>query len=682
LEYTYSNQYPTAAKVLEDEMAILFTTPSVPNQGPFIILDSFEIDDSQGNNDGIVNPGEIVELSITLRNVGVDIATNVSAILLSSDLFISIEDSIQYFGDIYPSSISTSLNNYSFTVEIICPDQHDIIFDLSINADDYSSNYTFSINVSSTNIAVSTVEIIFPEVYSGYPESLPLTIYNTGSVILHVTNIYTNTNYFNPNITSINLEGGESQEIFVTVNASSIGTLCDTLFIISNDPDEPELEISLIAECVYPPEISFSLNSINIDLNPDAITTDIFTIYNIGGSNLNIDLEIYGYSNSGMAASFDGIDDYISIPEVVINTEFFTIEMWTKMQGQGGGSVPYSPLFQQRDDIPQENNSTIVLYSKTNIEQARFYVRAYNSLGQALISESLPYFEWHHYAGVVSEDNILFYIDGNLVDSVENLQGGNYTSSIDYIDIGRHRYSNLTRGLFNGYIDEVRIWNYPKSQEEIQGQQNVTLSGNEQGLNAYWNFDNANPWTDVTGNNFSGIPIGGITTIESTAPIINWLSISPESGIVFPDSSINIDVTFDATDLEIGTYDAQIVINSNDPENYEIIIPIILNIVETDSDEELFPLITKLENNYPNPFNPETVIKYQISKNSKVELIIYNIKGQLVRTLINQKQSAGEYKIIWNGNDQNNKLVASGVYFYRLLEDGKPIATRKMLLMK
>jgi hypothetical protein len=681
LEYTYSNQYPTAAKVLEDEMAILFTTPSVPSQGPFIILDSFEINDNQGNNDGIVNPGELIELNITLRNVGVDIATNVSAILLTSDPFTSIGDSIQYFGDIYPSSISTCQDSYSFDVEIICPDQHDIIFNLSINADDYNSNYTFAIEVLSANIAVSTDEIYFPEVYSGYPVSLPLTIYNTGSVILHVTDIYTNSNYFIPDITSINLEGGESQEIIITVNSSSTGTLCDTLYIISDDPDEPELEISLIAECVFPPEISLSLYSININLIPDEITIEVFTIYNIGGSNLNIDLEIAGNSSSGMAASFDGIDDYISIPDVVINSGYFTIEMWARMQGQGGGSVPYNPLFEQRDDIPEDNRSTIVLYSETNIDQARFFVRANNSSGQALISESLPYFEWHHYTGVVSEENILFFVDGNLVDSADNLQWGNYTSSIDYIDIGRHRYSSVTRGLFNGCIDEVRVWDYPRSQEEIQNQQNITLVGNEQGLNAYWNFDGDEPWFDLTGNNHNGIPQGGLTLVESTAPIINWLSLSPESETVFPDSLVNIDVTFDATDLEIGTYDAQIVISSNDPENLEIIIPIILNIVEVGSKEILSPLITKLENNYPNPFNPETVIKYQISEDNKVELYIYNIRGQLVKTLINQKQPAGEYKVIWNGTNEKNQLVTSGVYLYKL-RTGNKTYTKKMLLLK
>ncbi len=681
LEYTYSNQYPTAAKVLEDEMAILFTTPSVPSQGPFIILDSFEINDSQGNNDGIVNPGESIELSITLRNVGIDIATNVSAILLTSDLFTSIGDSIQYFGNIFPSSISTSQDNYSFDVEIICPDQHDIIFDLSINADDYSSNYTFTIEVLSANIAVSTDEIHFYEVYSGYPVSLPLTIYNTGSVILHITDIYSNTIYFIPDITSMNLEGGDSQEIFITVNPSSTGTLCDTLYIISNDPDEPELEIFLIAECVFPPEISLSLYSINIDLIPDEITIEIFTIYNTGGSNLNIDLEIAGNSSSGMAASFDGINDYMSIFDNVINTNYFTIEMWALMEGQGGGSTPHNPIFEQRDDQAGDNHSTVVFYAQVYTYRTYLFVRSSSGSGCIVETDCQPYGEWNHYVGVISPTMIYYYINGIIVDSTANVQQGNYTTSIDYVDLGRHTYSGYPHAYFNGLLDEARIWDYPRSHNDILENMNNSLSGNEEGLEAYWNFDSNEPWFDLTDNNHNGTPQGGLTLVESTAPIINWLSISPESETVFPDSSVNIDVMFDATDLEIGTYDAQIIIYSNDPENPEIVIPIILNIIEVDSKEILPPLITKLKNNYPNPFNPETIIKYQIAKDNNVQLHIYNIKGQLVKTLINQKQSAGEYKVIWNGTNENNQLVTSGVYFYKL-NTGEKSLTKKMLLLK
>ncbi|MCX6163359.1 MAG: T9SS type A sorting domain-containing protein, partial [Ignavibacteriae bacterium] len=70
----------------------------------------------------------------------------------------------------------------------------------------------------------------------------------------------------------------------------------------------------------------------------------------------------------------------------------------------------------------------------------------------------------------------------------------------------------------------------------------------------------------------------------------------------------------------------------------------------------------KLYNNYPNPFNPETNIKFDISKNSFTKLIIYNILGKEVTTLVNEYLSAGSYTVKWNANNK----VPSGVYFYKI----------------
>ncbi|MEK7249400.1 MAG: T9SS type A sorting domain-containing protein, partial [Bacteroidota bacterium] len=89
----------------------------------------------------------------------------------------------------------------------------------------------------------------------------------------------------------------------------------------------------------------------------------------------------------------------------------------------------------------------------------------------------------------------------------------------------------------------------------------------------------------------------------------------------------------------------------------------------------------KLEQNYPNPFNPSTTINYDLTKSSAVRLDIYNIIGQKVRTLINDVQSAGSWKVVWNGNDDFGVSVASGVYFYRLATPNV-VLTRKMVLMK
>ena len=112
-------------------------------------------------------------------------------------------------------------------------------------------------------------------------------------------------------------------------------------------------------------------------------------------------------------------------------------------------------------------------------------------------------------------------------------------------------------------------------------------------------------------------------------------------------------------------------------------------IEHTHSDNIYIPDITKLKNNYPNPFNPETKICFTIAQTSSfVTLEIYNIKGQKVKTLeCGESLSTTapmyrDYSIIWNGTDENNSPVASGIYFYKLSINGKTKAVRKMMLIK
>ncbi|MCF7858430.1 MAG: T9SS type A sorting domain-containing protein [Candidatus Cloacimonetes bacterium] len=86
--------------------------------------------------------------------------------------------------------------------------------------------------------------------------------------------------------------------------------------------------------------------------------------------------------------------------------------------------------------------------------------------------------------------------------------------------------------------------------------------------------------------------------------------------------------------------------------------------------------------NYPNPFNPQTNIQYNIPKDGKVELSIYNIKGQKVKTLVDGLQLRGEHTAIWDGRNNNDKKVATGVYFYKLNLDNSGVLINKMLLLK
>ncbi len=81
-------------------------------------------------------------------------------------------------------------------------------------------------------------------------------------------------------------------------------------------------------------------------------------------------------------------------------------------------------------------------------------------------------------------------------------------------------------------------------------------------------------------------------------------------------------------------------------------------------------------NNYPNPFNPQTTISYALPKSSKASLKIYNIKGQLVETLVNEFQQAGNYSVVWNAED-----ISSGIYFYRITA-GDFKDTKKCVILK
>jgi hypothetical protein len=88
-----------------------------------------------------------------------------------------------------------------------------------------------------------------------------------------------------------------------------------------------------------------------------------------------------------------------------------------------------------------------------------------------------------------------------------------------------------------------------------------------------------------------------------------------------------------------------------------------------------------LSQNYPNPFNPETEISYGLPRDCYVKLAIYNVAGQKVNTLVDERQSAGYKTIYWNGRDDKGKAVASGIYFYKL-EAGNFTESRKMVLIK
>ena len=94
------------------------------------------------------------------------------------------------------------------------------------------------------------------------------------------------------------------------------------------------------------------------------------------------------------------------------------------------------------------------------------------------------------------------------------------------------------------------------------------------------------------------------------------------------------------------------------------------------------PAAFALATNYPNPFNPATTIQYALPQPADVQLTVYNVVGQVVRTLVAEHQAAGRYLVAWDATNDNGQSLSAGVYFYRLQAGGEFHAVRKMLLLK
>ncbi len=93
------------------------------------------------------------------------------------------------------------------------------------------------------------------------------------------------------------------------------------------------------------------------------------------------------------------------------------------------------------------------------------------------------------------------------------------------------------------------------------------------------------------------------------------------------------------------------------------------------------PGIFTLYGNFPNPFRGQTRIEFQLPKAGRVNLAVYSVTGQLVKTLASENRAAGRHSVRWNGKDNAGRDISSGVYFYRLSGAGQS-ATGKLVLVK
>ena len=186
------------------------------------------------------------------------------------------------------------------------------------------------------------------------------------------------------------------------------------------------------------------------------------------------------------------------------------------------------------------------------------------------------------------------------------------------------------------------------------------------------------------------------TTIDPGGFLVLWADKDSEQGILHVEIKLSVDgeqiglyASDGSTVVDTLTFDAQTddVSQGRNPDGSETWATLTTPTPGTTNgsvsvNEQInLPSSIALEQNYPNPFNPQTTLTYILPEETMVTLVVYDILGKQIKTIVNQSQNAGVHNVRWNGTDISGTLVSGGVYLYRI-EAGEFTDTRKMLFLK
>ena len=215
--------------------------------------------------------------------------------------------------------------------------------------------------------------------------------------------------------------------------------------------------------------------------------------------------------------SLDGENDYLLLPNTIITTDEFTIQAWVYMSGPGGGVEERSTIFEQRDSQAGCGHSAITFFSETGRTErtVRFGLRGSEGCSLGLFTPNNDYGEWHHYSAVQDGNYTYVYVDGQLKASLWYDHVGDFYSYISHVTLGRQYHSGAGYGFLFGFMDEVKIWNYARTDEEIRSSMDEELSGQENGLAAYWDFEDSEQVAlDKSNNGHNGAYMDGAEVIQ------------------------------------------------------------------------------------------------------------------------------------------------------------------------
>ncbi|MDD2331688.1 MAG: FlgD immunoglobulin-like domain containing protein [Candidatus Cloacimonetes bacterium] len=704
LEYSYNNHYPTAAAQLGNQRAIYITNIPVYYEAAQLIIGDTYVNDDNGN--GVVEPGEEINLGIQLSNIGNVVADQINTTLSTDSEYVNITVSESAYFPVEAETSGVNRIPFTFVVSPNCPNGTLINFSLNITAGEYEWTRTFAIRVDASVLSYHSFLVNdYDSNFNG--------IIDPNETVKLVINISNNSDV-------------EAREVVGTL-------LTENPFIIVAEPVKtiPIIPSNTTTQLVYGVTFDAGLTAgtlVNFSFSASCInglpfSKDIFVPFNQADIQNDFELDngnlmsetgwAWGTPNqvtppsgnklwatglSGQYPHFVLYQLYTPVYSIVGPSQLTFQHRYGTEQSYDGGNVSISTDGGENFTILNPvggypNTSISGLFGEpgysgnsSNFVTATFDLSAYQ--GQDVIIR-------FRFGSNDDIGNIGWFIDDFDVTGVSKKVGFVHgtvlpTSGMDpslamvKSSIGLAT-SPASDGLYRLYLPNGH---YTAT---------ASLKHHTSSTNNQVNITQDNP-----------LRVADFTLIDLPKPLSVGYTVNNDTGVlnimwtepyepVLPVLGYKVYRKFNAGNFVM----VQETTSTTYSEVLELegryIFYVVAKYINTDgmpSDIMSFPfpyvpgeddvvpgLVTRLGNNYPNPFNPTTNIAFDLAQSGDVHIRIYNLKGQLVKDLVKGHQKAGRHNIIWNGKDNSNRNVSSGVYFYRM-ETNSYTKTMKMLLMK
>ncbi|MDO9577902.1 MAG: C25 family cysteine peptidase [Candidatus Cloacimonadales bacterium] len=798
LEYTFNNSYPTAAKVLQNEMALFITGSPIDYQEPYILLHSIVLDDP--NQNGLLEYGEDIDFDIILNNIGENPATGVSATISANDQYITITQNTSGYGSISGGSLGTNLTAFHLIVAEDCPNEH--YFDIFINV--VSNENTWALQLTQPVFApLLSLHSIFVDdgdnnvLDPNETADLYFSFENEGGAEAYdlLSTISTIDEYITLNSITFqigNIGAGNIGTAIFNVTASvtaPVGHACMIDWLLEGDFNYTasgsypviisQVPVSVLEPFNTFPPAGWSVTSTSGTINwvgsstnnaggtaPEAMFTwspsttgiqrlQLDPINTIGSSALDLEFKqmisnFSGNYNVRLETTSDGVNWNtvqtwppanlgplvenltISTPDVgsesfqmafTFDGNSFNINQWyidevvlesssQQMMGfvignvtlQGGnGNVEDVVISAGEFTTQPETNGNYSLPVIAGIYDISAFLPGYLQVefpGMSVNPSQTLELDFdleflimptNLTASVNTNDITLTWeMDSDLIlDRTSRIITKNNSISRDGSEQSKKITENRNRTLagFNIYRDNS-LFVFLEDPATLTYTNTFAPAGDHEYFvrAVYDQIYESLPSNTVQVSIVLATPQNLTAESVQNDIVLNWDAPAASRSLTGYNVYRNgqyIIINYQGTsytdeDLTSGNYSYYVI------GNYGGVLSGASNIVQvqhTEAWEDVISQFTDLQGNYPNPFNPETIIKFSLHTEQFVQLQVFNIKGEMVKNLVCEILPSGYHQVVWDGGDEAGKPVASGLYFYKFnTENYKKI--NKMLLLK